>query len=82
MAIPDNAKIEVGHSRKGNQPTLNVYNIEYRTILGTKEITIYEHLEGAHTWSGDILEYGEWRELDLDELDYCIEFLKEKGYLE
>ena len=43
------------------------YSIEYKSFLGTKDITIY-HDSVLNTWDGDIIEYGEWRDLEDDEI--------------
>ena len=51
-------------SKLGNDVT---YDIEYKSFLGTKDITIY-HDDVLNTWDGDIIEYGTWRDLTPDEI--------------
>ena len=51
-------------SRLGNDVT---YSIEYKSFLGTKDITIY-HDSVLNIWDGDIIEYGSWRDLEHDEI--------------
>ena len=51
-------------SKLGNDVT---YDIEYKSLLGTKDITIY-HDEVLNIWDGTIIEYGTWRDLSHGEI--------------
>lgn len=56
-----------------------VYSLETRYGLSTREVNLY-HL-GDDDWSGNVIEFGEWRELEWYEIEQAKNFLKEKGYL-
>ena len=51
-------------SQLGNDVT---YDIEYKSFLGTKDITIY-HDNMLNIWDGTIIEYGSWRDLSHGEI--------------
>lgn len=51
-------------SKLGNDIT---YDIEYKSFLGTKDITVY-HDNFLNTWDGTIIEYGSWCDLGHDEI--------------
>ena len=51
-------------SQLGNDVT---YDIEYKSFLGTKDISIY-HDNVLNIWDGTIIEYGTWRDLTPDEI--------------
>ena len=51
-------------SKLGNDVT---YDIEYKSFLGTKDITIY-YDEVLNIWDGTIIEYGTWRDLSHGEI--------------
>lgn len=44
-----------------------VYSFGYRSMLSGHEVTLYRDNDGV--WSGDIIEYGEWRDLDEEEIE-------------
>lgn len=56
-----------------------VYSLETRYGLSTREVNLY-HL-GDDDWSGNVVEFGEWRYLEWYEIEQAKNFLKEKGYL-
>ena len=51
-------------SKLGNDVT---YDIEHKSFLGTKDITIY-HDNVLNIWDGTIIEYGSWRDLSHGEI--------------
>ena len=57
-------------SQLGNDVT---YDIEYKSFLGTKDITIY-HDNVLNIWDGTIIEYGSWRDLSHGEI---VDIIKE-----
>lgn len=59
---------------------MDIYEIETRYGCSTREITLYYH-QGRRVWEGDVIEFGENRKLDPDEIEQCKAFLKEKVYL-
>lgn len=61
-------------------PCLDTYFMETRYGLSTREINLYHELT-TDSWSGDIIEFGEWRELEWYEVEQVKLFLEEKGYL-
>ena len=63
---------------------MDIYELKTRYGLSTREITIYHEL-GLHPtrnkWRGDMIAFGEWWDLDEEEIEQVKQFLKEKGYL-
>lgn len=57
-----------------------VYNLETRYGLSTREVTL-QKLTHYDDWSGNVIEFGEWRELEWYEIEQAKSFLKTKGYL-
>lgn len=69
----------VAHSAYDEYGTREYYYLETRYGISTREIFVVLWANGE--WTGDIIEFGEWRNLDEDEIQQCKEFLKERGYL-
>lgn len=61
-------------------PYLIIYGLKTRYGLSTREISLYHELT-TDSWSGNIIEFGEWRELEWYEVEQAKQFLEEKGYL-
>ena len=61
-------------------PYLDTYFMETHYGLSTREISLYHELT-TDSWSGDIIEFGEWRDLEWYEVEQVKSFLEEKGYL-
>lgn len=61
-------------------PYLDTYFMETHYGLSTREIILYHELT-TDSWSGDIIEFGEWRDLEWYEVEQVKLFLEEKGYL-
>lgn len=62
---------------------MRVYHIDTRYGLSSREITLY-NLNGPlgdDAWQGNVIEFGEWRDLEWYEIEQCKAFLKKKGYL-
>lgn len=55
------------------------FHLETRYGLSTREVTLYYLWDDE--WSGNVIEFGEWRELEWYEIEQTKQFLKEKGYL-
>ena len=51
-------------SKLGDEIT---YSIERKRPSSTSDITIY-HDTVLNIWDGDIIEYGDWRDLEYDEI--------------
>lgn len=79
LVIDERTKIKRDSADNG---WLWVYSLDTRYGCSTREIALYHCIdpEDDHWW-GDIIEFGEWRRLDEDEIQQCKEFLTEKGYL-
>lgn len=65
---------------------LIVYKLETRYGLSTREVTLqnltyYQDSTYYDDWSGSVIEFGEWRELEWYEIEQAKSFLKAKGYL-
>ena len=58
-----------------------VYSLKTRYGFSTREVTLYCVDPIDNDWSGNVIEFGEWRDLEWYEIEQCKEFLKEKGYL-
>ena len=59
---------------------IDTYFMETHYGLSTREISLYHELT-TDSWSGDIIEFGEWRDLEWYEVEQVKSFLEEKGYL-
>ena len=59
---------------------IDTYFMETHYGLSTREISLYHELT-TDSWSGDIIEFGEWRDLEWYEVEQVRLFLEEKGYL-
>lgn len=55
------------------------FHLETRYGLSTREVNFY--YLGDDGCSGNVIEFGEWRELEWYEIEQAKNFLKEKGYL-
>lgn len=79
MVLDERTKISTSSADSG---WCIIYDLETRYGASTREVTIYHHIDPEDDeWWGDIIEFGEWRKLDPDEIEQCKAFLKEKGYL-
>ena len=84
LVLDDRTKISKHSLYGGDLSVMDSWDLVTRYGCSTREITIYHLLvvdPCRNEWSGDIIEFGEWRNLDKDEIEQCKEFLKEKGYL-
>lgn len=70
--------------RIGEEYLMDIYELKTHCGLSTREVTVYHEL-GLHPtrnkWSGDIIAFGEWWDLDEGEVEQIKQFLEEKGYL-
>lgn len=70
--------------RVGEEYLMDIYELKTRYGLSTREVTVYHEL-GLHPtrneWSGDMIAFGEWLDLDEEEIEKVKQFLEEKGYL-
>lgn len=79
LVLDERTNIKTYSAYRGS---LLVCSLETRYGFSTREISLYHHINSQNdSWRGDIIEFGEWRDLDTDEIEQCKEFLKEKGYL-
>ena len=82
LVLDDRTKIKKSYFSDNNfefEP-MDFYEFETRYGCSTREITLV-YFQTRRVWKGDIIEFGERRKLDEDEIQQCKEFLKEKGYL-
>ena len=82
LVLDDRTKIKKSYFSDYNfefEP-MDIYELETRYGCSTREISL-TYLQTSRVWKGDIIEFGERRNLDKDEIEQCKEFLKEKGYL-
>lgn len=83
LVLDDRTKIE-SYTLSDNNYIMDIYELETRYGCSTREVTVYHELglnPTRNTWRGDTIEFGEWRDLDEDEVEQAKNFLKEKGYL-
>ena len=85
LVLDDRTEVEMTTLHKiGEEYLMDIYDLKTRYGLSTRAITIYHEL-GLHPtrnkWRGDMIEFGEWRDLDKEEIEQVKQFLKEKGYL-
>lgn len=70
--------------RVGEEYLMDIYELKTRYGLSTREVTVYHEL-GLHPtrneWHGDMIAFGEWLDLDEEEIEQVKLFLEEKGYL-
>lgn len=57
---------------------VKIYEIETRYGCSTREITLY-YFQTRMVWEGDVIEFGENRKLDSNEIEQCKTFLMEMG---
>lgn len=84
LVLDDRTKISKQSLYSGDLSVMDSWDLVTRYGCSTREITIYHLLvvdPYKNEWSGDIIEFGEFRYLNQDEIQQCKEFLKEKGYL-
>ena len=85
LVLDDRTEVEMTtlHSI-GEEYMMDIYELKTRYGLSTREITIYHEL-GLHPtrnkWRGDMIAFGEWWDLDEEEVEQAKQFLEEKGYL-
>ena len=85
LVLDDRTEVEMTtiHSI-GEEYMMDIYDLKTRYGLSTREITIYHEL-GLHPtrnkWRGDMIAFGEWWDLDEEEVEQARKFLEEKGYL-
>ena len=85
LVLDDRTEVEMTtFHRIGEEYMMDIYELKTRYGLSTREITIYHEL-GLHPtrnkWRGDMIAFGEWRDLDEEEIEQVKLFLEEKGYL-
>ena len=61
-------------------PYIDLYMVEMYSGLSTREINLYHGLMDD-VWYGDVIEFGEWRNLEPDEIEQIKQYIEEKGYL-
>lgn len=70
--------------RFGEEYLMDIYELKTRYGLSTREVTVYHEL-GLHPtrneWHGDMIAFGEWCDLNEEEIEQVKQFLEEKGYL-
>lgn len=74
-------RISIGNFYEGNEsnriddhPAGIYYSFTSKSHMSSHEVTLYCKNDG--TWFGDVVEYGEWRDLDPDEIEDYKETLK------
>lgn len=85
LVLDDRTEVEMTtFHRIGEEYLLYIYDLKTRYGLSTREITIYHEL-GLHPtrnkWRGDMIAFGEWWDLDEEEVEQARKFLDERGYL-
>ena len=85
LVLDDRTEVEKYTFYRANEEYLmDIYELKTRYGLSTREVTVYHEL-GLHPtrnkWSGDIIAFGEWWDLDEEEVEQVKQFLEEKGYL-
>lgn len=85
LVLDDRTEVEMTTlHRIDEEYLLYIYDLKTRYGLSTREITIYHEL-GLHPtrnkWRGDMIAFGEWWDLDEEEVEQARKFLEEKGYL-
>lgn len=83
LVLDDRTKI-TSHTLSSNNYCMDIYELETRYGCSTREVTVYHELglnPTRNTWRGDMIAFGEWRDLDEDEVEQAKRFLEEKGYL-
>lgn len=85
LVLDDRTEVEMTTlHRIGEEYLMDIYELKTRYGCSTREVTVYHEL-GLHPtrnkWSGDMIAFGEWWNLDEEEVEQVKQFLEEKGYL-
>lgn len=85
LVLDDRTEVEMTTLHKiGEEYLMDIYELKTRYGLSTREVTVYHEL-GLHPtrneWHGYIIAFGEWWDLDKEEIEQVKQFLEEKGYL-
>ena len=85
LVLDDRTEVEMTTLHRIDEEYLmDIYDLKTRYGLSTREITIYHEL-GLHPtcnkWRGDMIAFGEWWDLDEEEVEQARKFLEERGYL-
>lgn len=94
LVLDDRTEVEVTTFHKFGEEYLmdiyklktryDIYKLKTRYVCSTRKVTIYHEL-GLHPtlnkWSGDMIAFGEWWNLDEEEVEQARKFLEEKGYV-
>ena len=85
LVLDDRTEVEMTTFHKiGEEYLMDIYELKTRYGCSTREVTVYHEL-GLHPtrnkWSGDMIAFGEWCDLDEEEIEQVKQFLEEKGYL-
>lgn len=85
LVLDDRTEVEMTTlHRIGEEYLMDIYELKTRYGLSTRAITIYHEL-GLHPtrnkWSGDMIAFGEWWDLDEEEIEQARKFLEERGFL-
>ena len=85
LVLDDRTEVEkTTLHRIGEEYLMDIYDLKTHYGLSTREITIYHEL-GIHPtrneWRGDMIAFGEWWDLDEEEVEQARKFLEERGYL-
>ena len=85
LVLDDRTEVEMTtFHRIGEEYMMDIYELKTRYGCSTREVTVYHEL-GLHptrnTWRGDMIAFGEWWDLDEEEVEQARKFLEEKGYL-
>lgn len=85
LVLDDRTEVEMTTFHKvGEEYLMDIYELKTRYGCSTREVTIYHEL-GLHPtrnkWSGDMIAFGEWWDLDEEEVEQARKFLEERGYV-
>ena len=85
LVLDDRTEVEkYTFYRTSEEYLMDIYDLKTRYGLSTREITIYHELglnPTRNKWRGDMIAFGEWWDLDEEEVEQARKFLEERGYL-
>lgn len=85
LVLDDRTEVEIARLRMiGEEYRMDIYELKTRYGLSTREINIYHEIglnPTRNKWRGDMIAFGEWRDLDEEEVEQARKFLEERGYL-
>lgn len=81
LVLDDRTEVEMTTFHKfGEEYLMDIYELKTRYGCSTREVTLYHDLD-LHKWSGDMIAFGEWWDLDEEEVEQARKFLEERGYV-